>query len=107
MLIVVVVWNLLLSFALLYLAWKILLFKQKLVNVNNILVTAERNTSAVLRSAPNAIMMRQQNIRNLRQVNQMLSLQIYQIRQLFGLFVLGLQLWQNIQRNFRFQLLGR
>jgi hypothetical protein len=107
MLIVVVIWNVLLSLALLYLAVKILLFKQKLVNITNVLTVAERNTSAVLSNAPSAILMRQQNIHNLRQVNQILSLQIYQIRQIFGLFVLGLQLWQNIQRNLRFPVLGR
>ncbi|AFZ00341.1 hypothetical protein [Calothrix sp. PCC 6303] len=107
MLIVVVTFNMLLSFVLLYLAWRILLLKQKITNINNILVIAERNTSAVLRIAPSFIMIRQQNIANLRQVNQMLELQIYQIRQLFGLFVLALQVWQNIQRNFRFQVLAK
>ena len=107
MLIVVVTFNMLLPFVLLYLAWRILLLKQKITNINNILVIAERNTSAVLRIAPSFIMIRQQNIANLRQVNQMLELQIYQIRQLFGLFVLALQVWQNIQRNFRFQVLAK
>jgi hypothetical protein len=106
MLIVVVIFNMLLSFALLYVAWRILLLKQKLTKITNILVIAERNTSAVLHIAPSVIMIRQQKISNLRQVHQMLDLQIYQIRQLFGLFVLALQLWQKIQRNFRFQLLG-
>jgi hypothetical protein len=69
------------------------------------LTIAERNTSAVLRIAPSFILIRQQNFSNLRQVHQMLDLQIYQIRQLFGLFVLGLQVWQSVQGNFRFKLL--
>jgi hypothetical protein len=101
MLIVVVIFNLVLSFVLLHVAWRILLLKRKLSNITNILIVAERNTSAVLRIAPTAIMLRQQKISNLRQVHQMLDLQIHQIRQLFGLFVLALQLWQNIQRNFQ------
>jgi hypothetical protein len=101
MLIVVVIFNLFLSFALSYAAWRILLLRQKLATITNIMNIAERNTSAVLRIAPSAIIIRQQKISNLRQVHQMLNLQIHQIRQLFGLFVLALQLWQNIQRNFQ------
>jgi hypothetical protein len=78
---------------LLYAARRVWRLKQRLEKITNILTAAERSTHAVLYKAPQAIYTNQQNIRNLRQANQLLELQMQQIRQIFSLLATGQQLW--------------
>jgi hypothetical protein len=94
---VVVVINILISLALLYVAGRLWRLKKRLERINNILIAAERSTHNVLHRAPEAIYKRQRNINNLRQGNQSLQFKIQQIRQLASILAFGQQVWQ---RNF-------
>jgi len=75
-------------------AWRIWQLRQRLANIANILIAADRSSYTVLHGAPKAIYKRQENIYKTRVVNQTLQLQIQQLRQIFGLLLLGQQLWR-------------
>lgn len=96
---VVVVINMLISLTLLYVAWRLRKIKLTLARAANILVAAERNTQAVLVTAPNFIYIGKRNIRKLRQGNQSLELQTRKLQQIIGFLVLGTQWWQRFQRK--------
>ena len=92
MVIGVVIINTVISLVLLYVAWQVWQFKQRLANIANRLTAAERCTHAVLDKAPSNISIRQQNIHNLRQGNQSIQVQIKQVRQIFSLLLVGQQI---------------
>lgn len=93
----IVIINTSISISLLYIAWRLWQWRQRLTRIADILIAAERSTHAVLNNAPTAIYMSRQNLHNLRQGNQSMQLNIQQLRQIFGLLALGSQAWR---RNF-------
>jgi len=88
----VIVINILISLMLLYAAWRLLRLRKLLTNAANALLVAERSTNMVLSKAPDFLYVRQGNISNLRLRNQVLELQIQQIRQLLSLLLFMYQL---------------
>ncbi len=99
MVMVVVVINLAIAVILLYLAWQLWQLRQRLANVANTLIAAERSTHAVLRGAPESISLGQQGIYRLRQGNKPLQLQLQQVRQVLSLVVFGQQAWRRFSRR--------
>ncbi|PAX60400.1 hypothetical protein [Brunnivagina elsteri] len=89
----VIVINILISLMLLYAAWRLLRLRKLLTNAANALLVAERSTNVVLSKAPGFLYVRQGNISNLRLRNQVLELQIQQIRQLLSLLLFMYQLY--------------
>jgi predicted negative regulator of RcsB-dependent stress response len=96
---IVVLINTFISLVLLYVAWRIWQLRLRLAKIAKALSTYERCTHAVLQMAPQTIYTRQQKIQHLRMGNQVLQLQIQQIRQIFSLLFLGQQLWQRTGRK--------
>ena len=96
---VVVVINLAIALILFYLAWQLWQLRQRLANVANSLIAAERSTHAVLRGAPASISLGQQGIHRLRQGNKPLQLQLQQVRQVLSLVALGQQSWRRFYRR--------
>ncbi|WP_016949203.1 hypothetical protein [Anabaena sp. PCC 7108] len=94
MLIVVIVINIIISVILLYFANKMWQIKQELVAVTDKLTNYERATHVTLNTAPQSIHTGQQQIYNLRQINQRLELQIQQMQQILNLILLGRKIWQ-------------
>lgn len=93
MLIAVVIINIVIALTLLYVAWRLRRLQQQLSRVTQALVTAERATYTVLSKAPNFIYTGQRGISNLRLRNQVLDVQVQQLRQVLGLLFLGSRLW--------------
>jgi hypothetical protein len=89
----VIVVNILISLMLLYAAWRLWRLRKLLTKAANALLAAERSTNAVLSVAPNFISARQRSISNLRLRNQLLEMQIQQIRQLLSLLLFTYQLY--------------
>jgi hypothetical protein len=89
----VIVINILISLMLFYAAWRLWRLRKLLGNAANALSAAERSTNAVLSKAPDFLHVRQSNISNLRLRNQVLELQIQQIRQLLSLLLFAYQLY--------------
>jgi hypothetical protein len=89
------------SLLLFYVAWRIWQLRRRLANIANILIAADLSSYAVLHEAPKAIYRRQENIYKTRLVNQTLQLQIQQFRQIFGLLLLGQQLWRRYFHKLR------
>ncbi|WP_414526480.1 hypothetical protein [Nodularia chucula] len=89
----VVVINTLISMLLLYIAWRVWKLKQWIGCVADKLNAYERNTHAVLFTAPENIDIAQQQIYHLRQRNQQLQLQVQQVRQIISLLLLGKRFW--------------
>jgi len=89
----VVVINTLISLVLLYIAWRVSKLKQWIGCIADKLNTYERHTHAVLYKAPENIDISQQEIYSLRQGNQMLQVQMQQVRQIISLLLLGKRFW--------------
>jgi hypothetical protein len=98
---IVVLINTMISLLLLYVAWRIWQLRRWLANIANIFIAADRSSYAVLHEAPKAIYKRQENIYKTRLLNQTLQLQIQQLRQIFGLLLLGQQLWRRYFHQLR------
>ncbi|MBD2567424.1 hypothetical protein H6G59_05815 [Anabaena lutea FACHB-196] len=94
MVILVILINILISVILLYIAIKMLQIRHKLAMVTDTLTDYERATQATLHIVPESIYTGQQEIYNLRQINQRLELQIQQVQQIFNLILLGRKIWQ-------------
>ena len=99
MVILVVIINTLISVILLHVAWRVWQLKQQLEYIADRLTTYESCTNAALNKAPENIYLSQQNIYNLRQKNQVLQMQIQQVRQIISLLLLGRQIWQRYFRR--------
>lgn len=91
MVILVVVFNTLLSLLLLYVAWRVRKIQQVLAFVANKFISYERATHEALDQKPELIYASQQQIHKLRQGNQKLEVQIHQIQQVINLLLLGRQ----------------
>jgi hypothetical protein len=91
---VVVIVNFAIALTLLYIAYRICQIRQQLARIANTLIAVERNTQAVLRGAPDAIIISQVSIRRLRQGNEPLQLQLQRVRRVLSLLVFGRQVWQ-------------
>jgi hypothetical protein len=91
---VVVLFNIILSLILFYVAWQVCQLTHKLGIIADRLNTYEHATYVVLSTAPVNIYTGQQQIYNLRQKNQNLKLQIQQVRQILNLLLLGRKIWQ-------------
>ncbi|WP_238178382.1 hypothetical protein [Calothrix sp. 336/3] len=59
------------------------------------------SSHAVLEQAPQCMYLAQQNISQLRLINQSLSLQIYQLQQILYLIVMGQRIWRRYFRKIR------
>ncbi|MHC5597759.1 MAG: hypothetical protein ACYTXC_17770 [Nostoc sp.] len=99
MVILVILVNILISLILLYVAWRVWQFKQQLAYIADRLTVYESCTHAALNKAPENIYLSQDNIYNLRQKNQVLQMQIQQVRQIISLLLLGRQIWQRYFRK--------
>jgi len=97
----IVIINTLISLVLFYVAWQVWRLKRWLAKFADTLIAAELSTYAVLHEAPEAIYRGQQNIHNLRQRNQLLELQIQQLRQIFSLLAMGQQVWLRYFRRLK------
>ncbi|MEO3703604.1 hypothetical protein [Trichormus azollae] len=91
---VVVLFNIILSLILFYVAWQVCQLTHKLGIIADRLNIHEHATYIVLSTAPVNIHTGQQEIYNLRQKNQNLKLQIQQVRQILNLLLLGRKIWQ-------------
>ncbi|BAZ42253.1 hypothetical protein NIES4101_82210 [Calothrix sp. NIES-4101] len=96
----VIIINILLALILLHLAGRLWRIRLSLAKAANALVAAERSTHTVLAQAPNFIYVGQRNISNLRLRNQVLELQIQQLRQVLSLLLLISQIWQRYFRLY-------
>ncbi|UKO99520.1 hypothetical protein [Nostoc sp. UHCC 0870] len=99
---VVVVINTLISLMLLYVAWRVWQLKQKIAFIGDRLTEYERCTHDLLYKAPENIYLGQNSIQQLRQSNQVLQLQIQQIRQIISILLLGRRTWQRYFRKMDF-----
>jgi predicted negative regulator of RcsB-dependent stress response len=99
---VVVVINMLISLMLLYVAWRVWQLKQKIEFIGDRLTEYERCTHDLLYKAPENIYLGQNSIQQLRQSNQVLQLQIQQIRQIISILLLGRRTWQRYFRKMDF-----
>ena len=95
---VVVVINFAIALLLLCIAYIICQVRQRVARITNILIAVERDTHAVLGGAPTAISFGQVSIRQLRQGNKPLQLQLQQVRQVISLLIFGRQIWQRFSR---------
>lgn len=95
---VVVVINFAIALTLLYTAYRICQVRQQLAQIAKTLIAVERDTHAVLGGAPTAILLGQVSIRQLRQGNKPLQLQLQRVRQVVSLLVFGRQVWQRFSR---------
>ncbi|HYW19801.1 MAG TPA: hypothetical protein VE956_10910 [Nodularia sp. (in: cyanobacteria)] len=93
MLTTVVVINTIISLILFYIAWRVSKLKQWIGRIADKLNTYERHTHVVLYKAPENIDISQQKIYSLRQGNQMLQVQMQQVRQIISLLLLGKRFW--------------
>jgi len=91
---IVVIFNLIITAILLYVASRVWLIRQKLRRINNKLIAIERSTQLALSSIPSAIYQGQMNIYQLKQGNEPLQVQIQRIKQVLSLLVIGQQTWQ-------------
>jgi hypothetical protein len=98
MVILVILVNTVISVILLYVAWRVRQLKQQLEYIADRLTIYESCTHAALNKAPDNIYLSQENIYNLRQKNQVLQMQIQQVRQIISLLLQGQQIWR---RSFR------
>ena len=105
MVILVILVNTLISLILLYVAFRMWQLKQQLACIADSLVGYESCTHAALNKAPENIYLSQDNFYNLRQKNQVLQMQIQQVRQIISLLLLGQQIWQRYFR--RLELIPR
>ena len=96
MVIAVVVINTLISWILLYAAWRIWKLKQRIGQIADRLAAYERCSHAVLYKAPENIYTSEQNLVHLRQKTQALQRQIQQVRQILNLLVVGRQIWRRL-----------
>lgn len=94
MLTLVITFNLLLALGCFYLAWKVWRFRQTIATVADALLLAEKNTHAVLHSAPDAILKGQIGTYQLRQSYQRLEPQYQQVRRALTLLSLGQTVWR-------------
>ncbi|MEH2436279.1 MAG: hypothetical protein V7K25_18865 [Nostoc sp.] len=99
MVILVILINTLISLILLYVAWRVWQLKQQLAYIADSLTAYEICTHAALNKAPENIYLSQESIYNLRQKNQVLQMQIQQVRQIISLLLLGQQIWQRYFRR--------
>lgn len=99
MLTLVVMFNLLLALGCFYLAWKVWQLRRAIAAVTNALLTAERNTHAVLHGAPNAILKGQVGTHQLRRSYQKLEPQYRQVKQALALLSLGQTVWRQRARS--------
>jgi predicted negative regulator of RcsB-dependent stress response len=99
MVILVILVNTLISLILLYVAWRVWQLKQQLAYIADRLTVYESFTHTVLNKAPENIYLSQENIYNLRQKNQVLKMQIQQVRQIISLLLQGQQIWQRYFRR--------
>jgi predicted PurR-regulated permease PerM len=97
MVILVILVNTLISLILLYVAWRVWQLKQQLAYIADSLTTYEICTHTALNKAPENIYLSQENIYSLRQRNQVLQMQIQQVRQIISLLLLGRQI---LERSF-------
>ncbi|MBF2008102.1 hypothetical protein ACF3DV_00845 [Chlorogloeopsis fritschii PCC 9212] len=95
----VVVINVLISLTLLYVAWRVWQLRLRWTRITNWFILAERCSHAVLRNAPEAIYISQHKIQNLRQTNQVLEIQLQQLRQIISLLVFGQRIWRRYLRK--------
>ncbi|MFQ4142138.1 hypothetical protein [Chlorogloeopsis sp. ULAP02] len=96
---IVVVINMLISAILLYIAWRVWRLRLRCTRITNWFILAERRSHAVLRNAPEAIYISQYQIQNLRQTNQVLEIQLQQLRQIVSLLVVGQRIWRRYLRK--------
>ena len=101
MVILVILINTLISLILLYVAWRMWQLKQQLACIADSLAAYESCTHAALNKAPENIYLSQDNFYNLRQKNQVLQMQIQQVRQIISLLLLGQQIWQRYFRRLK------
>jgi hypothetical protein len=99
MVILVILVNTVISVILLYVAWRVRQLKQQLEYISDRLTIYESCTHAALNKAPDNIYLSQENIYNLRQKNQVLQMQIQQVRQIISLLLLGQQIWRRYFRR--------
>lgn len=100
MILVVVVFNVLISLLCLYVAWQVWNLRRVLGTAADAINIAERNTYAVLHDAPRAISQGQIGTRALRERYQELEVQLQRVEQV--LVILGF-----VQRVWRSQRLRR
>ncbi|MEH1874917.1 hypothetical protein [Nostoc sp.] len=101
MVILVILVNTLISLILLYVAWRVWQLKQQLAYIADSLTAYESCTHAALNKAPENIYLSQESIYKLRQKNQVLQMQIQQVRQIISLLLLGQQIWQRYFRRLQ------
>ncbi|MBD0385307.1 MAG: hypothetical protein ICV54_01925 [Nostoc sp. C3-bin3] len=99
MIISVILVNTLISLILLYVVWRMWHIKQQLAYIADRLTAYENCTHVALNKAPENIYISQNNIYKLRQKNQVLQMQIQQVRQIISLLLLGQQIWQRYFRR--------
>jgi hypothetical protein len=99
MVILVILVNTVISVILLYVAWRVRQLKQQLEYIADRLTIYESCTHVALNKAPDNIYLSQENIYNLRQKNQVLQMQIQQVRQIISLLLQGQQIWRRYFRR--------
>ncbi|NEO32279.1 MAG: hypothetical protein F6K36_17960 [Symploca sp. SIO3C6] len=95
MLVIVLIFNVLISLLCLYVAWQVWNLRQALANAAEIMTAAERSVYNVLHNAPDAIEKGQLGADRLRHSYQRLELQIKQIRQVLMLLGLVNSIWRS------------
>lgn len=94
MVIVVILFNLILAIACLYVAWRIGQLRSALAKAADAMISAERATHRVLAGAPRGILRGQTGIYQLRQQYQHLELRLQRVQKILSLLGLTKVVWQ-------------
>ncbi len=99
---VVIVFNVMISLACLYGAWRIWKLRRVLADAANAIAAAERNIHSGLHNAPEPIYRGQIGVRGVRQHYQQLEIQWQKIQQILAVLVLMQGIWREaLKRSSR------
>ncbi|MGD1716302.1 hypothetical protein [Dapis sp. BLCC M172] len=90
--------NIIISIFGFYLAWKIWIFRQILLEVERNLSLIDNCTDKILTKTPKLLQLRLQRVNQLRQLYQQLNLQVQQVQQVIAMFWLLRRIWHRYSR---------
>ncbi|HEY9616387.1 MAG TPA: hypothetical protein V6C64_06085 [Microcoleaceae cyanobacterium] len=101
MLIIVLVANLFIGLACLFVAWQVWQLRRSLAKVTHTLLYVEEAVHGVLYGAPGAILIAKRGTYQLRKNYRQLEGQLQRVQQVIGVLSIGQMLWQRSQSRWR------
>lgn len=95
----VVTINTIISLIILFITWRVWRLRRRISKIANALTNYERKVHNALYPAPQAISKGEKAIHKLREKNQLRQRQIQQVRQVFRLLLMGIQIWRRYNRR--------